>query len=315
MTDYRVFGLKVRSEVTLPELLPDDGPSEPDVIVFRAKVAAPGQMDGFHAEDGALTIVIPGVASYRIEYGTRIIVDAANGVPDRNIRLFLLGSAFGALLHQRGMLPLHANAIEIDGRAVAFMGESGAGKSTLAAWFHDRGHAVLADDVCVIDFDTSAVPCAVPGIPRLRLWAEALDATGRDAGDYEYSYLEADQPNKFDVPIRARPAGSEPTPLAGLFLLDRANAFSIEQLAGLDAVQAVAHHTYRGAFVDKVKWQAGYWASALRLVGTVPAYRYCRRWDLESMNVENQALLDAVRRICQSPGNAGPANSRLSSSS
>ena len=43
----------------------------------------------------------------------------APGASSRNVRVFLLGSAFGALLHQRGLLPLHANAVEVDGRAVA----------------------------------------------------------------------------------------------------------------------------------------------------------------------------------------------------
>ena len=68
----------------------------------------------------------------------------------------------GAALHQRGILPLHANAVEIDHRAVAFMGASGAGKSTLAAWFHDQGYPILADDVCVIRADDGAARSPIP---------------------------------------------------------------------------------------------------------------------------------------------------------
>ena len=82
-----------------------------------------------------------------------IVAEPRQGVPDSNVRLFLLGSAMGALLHQRGLLPLHTNAVEVGGRAFAFMGKSGAGKSTLAAWFHDRGFRIVADDVCVVGFD------------------------------------------------------------------------------------------------------------------------------------------------------------------
>ena len=79
---------------------------------------------------------------------------SADNVPDANIRLYLLGSAMGVLLHQRGLLPLHANAVEIDGKAFAFMGASGSGKSTLAAWFHDHGYRIIADDVCAVRFET-----------------------------------------------------------------------------------------------------------------------------------------------------------------
>ena len=140
---------------------------------------------GLHVEGEALLLTIPDVARYRIEGGTEIVVDAHPSAPDRNIRLYLLGLAFGALLHQRGLLPLHANAVEVDGKAVAFMGESGAGKSTLAAWFHDRGHRIVADDVCVVGFSKGGQAFAHPGLPRLRLWDEALEASGRSAADFQ----------------------------------------------------------------------------------------------------------------------------------
>ena len=78
------------------------------------------------------------------------------------------------ILHQRSLLPLHANAMVVEGRAIGFMGHPGAGKSTLAAWFHDRGFDVLADDVCVVTPGPDGRPLAHPGIPRLRLWREAL---------------------------------------------------------------------------------------------------------------------------------------------
>ena len=121
-------------------------------------------------------------------------------MPERNVRLFLLGSAFGVLLHQRGLLPLHANAIEIDGRAVAFMGPSGAGKSTLAAWFHDRAFRVIADNVCAISRNSEGRRQAAPGLPRLRLWAEALELMGRSSHALNRSFVDDDD-EKFDVPM------------------------------------------------------------------------------------------------------------------
>ena len=95
-------------------------------------------------------VAVEGIAEYAVEGGRKIWVKPAENAPTRNVRLFLLGSVMGLLLHQRGDLPLHANAIEIDGKALAFAGPSGSGKSTLAGAFHDRGYRVIADDVCVV---------------------------------------------------------------------------------------------------------------------------------------------------------------------
>jgi len=214
-------------------------------------------------------------------------------VPRRNVRLFLLGSAFGALLHQRGMLPLHANAIEIGGKAVAFMGEPGAGKSTLAAWLHDRGQRIIADDVCVVGFDGGKA-VARPGLPRLRLWREALEASGRDPAAYPRSYAGDERFDKFDVAIEA--VGSD-APLAALYLLERGERPSIDRLSQLEAAEAVFANTYRGAYLTAVGGQTAHWKSAVRLVEQVPAFRAVRRWDRTALDEQCGLLLDHALKV------------------
>ena len=222
--DYAVFGLRIRSNVELPELFPASGGAAPDVTIELGSVpvVTHGEADGLNQVNGEFVLVIPKVARYGIEAGKRITVDAEPGVPERNVRVFLLGSAFGVLLHQRGLLPLHANAIEIDGAAVAFMGPSGAGKSTLAAWFHDRGFRVIADDVCAVSHDFEGRPQAAPGLPRLRLWAEALELMGRSSHGLNRSVLNDDDDEKFDVPIDpASAARSQTAAVRDLFARPR----------------------------------------------------------------------------------------------
>jgi len=89
-------------------------------------------------------------ARYLVRAGREIIVQPADTATKRNVRCFLLGSALAALCHQRGIYPLHANAIQFGDRAFIFAGPSGAGKSTLAFYFNNQGCRVLSDDVCVI---------------------------------------------------------------------------------------------------------------------------------------------------------------------
>jgi len=297
--DYSVFGLQVRSCIELPELFSAPEKAVPDVAIELGSVpnVAGAHDDDLHEVDGALVLAIPEVGRYRIEKGTRITVDPEPGVPERNLRLFLLGSAFGVLLHQRGVLPLHANAIEIDGQAVAFMGPSGAGKSTLAAWFHDNGFKVIADDVCVVRFGSDGRPYASPGLPRLRLWIDALQLTGRDLDGLNRSYVSAED-EKFDVPIDPTSYAGSNMPLAAIYLLDRGSEFSIVPTHGIEAADAVFANTYRGEYLPKTSSQQQHWQSAVRLVRSLQLYRATRVWDLTCIREQNETLLHKVLEQC-----------------
>jgi hypothetical protein len=295
--DYFLFGLRIRSEIELPELTASDGVAQPDVWVRLGQIPIDARPAGLSVEDATLLLTITDVGRYSIAGGSEIIVEPRNGVEPRNVRVFLLGSAFGALLHQRGLLPLHANAVEIDGKAVAFMGPSGAGKSTLAAWFHDRGHLVLADDVCVVRFNDDGQPLAMPGIPRLRLWIDAIERAGRDPAGLERSYLDDAQSfDKFNLPIDRSP-GDEPVALAAVYLLDRGSAFSIDELNGIDAVEAVFENTYRGGWVSEIGSHRDHWESALRLVRMTRVFRACRQWNPLAANEEAERLRAHALRI------------------
>lgn len=300
--DYAVFGLRIRSDLNLPELLPATGASSPDVIIERGSVPQISQCakDGLSEMDGALVLVIPKVARYKIEEGNRITVEPEPGVPEPNVRLFLLGSAFGVLLHQRRLLPLHANAVEIDGRAVAFMGPSGAGKSTLAAWFYDRGFTIIADDVCVVSFGLDGCPQAAPGLPRLRLWAQALELTGRDRRGLKRSFLN-DEDEKFDVPMDAASAARSPITLGAIYLLDRGDQFSVVALRGIEAADAIFANTYRGEYLAKTSGQKEHWESAVRLAREIPVFRAVRQWDPTALEEQWSGLLDHARALGREP--------------
>jgi hypothetical protein len=297
--DYSLFGMRVRSELPLPELFPASGSGEPDVIIRLGAIDEPPSPGIVEVVEDGLLFAIEEAGRYRVVNGREIVIDPIPGIPDRNVRLYLLGSVFGALLHQRGLLPLHANAVQIDGKAVAFMGESGSGKSTLAAWFHDLGFPIIADDVCVVRFDGGGRALALPGLPRLRLWQEALEATGRDAGDFGRSYVGDDRWNKFDVPISIDTAAASECVLGAVYVLDRGDGFAVRQLHGVEAAEAMFAHTYRGAYVNALKGEQGHWSTVMRLVQHTPVYHLTRGWGLDRMADEGSQLLDHVRHITE----------------
>lgn len=271
---YHLFGLHLESELDLPELRAVETSRHPDVRISLVALPPPnGRGDELVVDGNRASFFIDGVAQYEMRSGQVISVDPQPGSDSRNIRLFLLGSAMGVLLHQRGHLPIHANAVEIDGQAIAFMGPSGAGKSTLAAAFHDCGHRVIADDVCAIGFDREGFAVANAGIPRLRLWEDALTASGRAARDYVPSFSGDDRYRKFDVPT----AGTNvPLRLSAIVELADGKKSELTRLTGVDAVNALFANTYRGTFVTSAGDAKAHWQTCLRLVESVPIFRLHR---------------------------------------
>lgn len=285
MHEYRLFGLALRSEMLLPELDPCVHGEDGAVMIRLGEVP-----EVPHVADApplcltpmGVVLTVPEIARFVIRAGSSILVDRCGDASDRNVRLFLLGSAMGVLLHQRGILPLHANAIVIDESAVAFLGHSGAGKSTLAAAFHDRGSAILSDDVCALVRRGDAF-VAQPGIPRLRLWRDAVERSGRAVDAYERAF---DALDKYTVGTNrdARPAA---LPLRAIYLLERDDSGAgpeIRRLSGIAAVRALIENTYRGSFIPLLGNSRVHFETCLALNHAVPVFALSRPWDADSID-------------------------------
>jgi hypothetical protein len=90
-----------------------------------------------------------------------------------NTTAYLLGPVLGLLLRLRGVTCLHASAVAIEDRSVAFVGAPGAGKSTTAAAFARQGFGILSDDIVALA-ETAGDFQVLPGCPYLRLWPESV---------------------------------------------------------------------------------------------------------------------------------------------
>jgi hypothetical protein len=276
--EYRLFGLALRSAIALPELDPCRH-GDPDAIMIRLGVVpafphGPGEPPVTMTPQGAV-LTVPDVARFCVRDGQTIVVDRCDDASERNMRLFLLGSAMGVLLHQRRILPLHANAVALGAGAVAFLGHSGAGKSTLAASFHDRGTAILSDDVCaLVQGDAGFV--AQPGIPRLRLWRDAVERSGRSVDGHERAF---DALDKYTVRTDTESRGAA-MPLAAIYLLVRDDAPRPEilRMTGMTAVRALVENTYRGAFVKIVGDPAAHLRTCLAVTREIPVFTLARPW-------------------------------------
>ncbi|HEX3917967.1 MAG TPA: hypothetical protein VHW60_11570 [Caulobacteraceae bacterium] len=239
---YLAYGLSIACEFDLPELAPAPPGNDADVRISLAKLPPPhgaGLM-----QQGADTFLrTRGVAYFRLRGGREIAIDPAPGATEPEVRLYLLGSAFGALLYQRGLLPLHAGAVAFGGEAAAIAGPSGIGKSTLVAHLARQGHAVLCDDTCAVSFDAAGRAIASPGLPRVKLCEDALAALAYREPDLAFDGA------KYALSL---PQLSGALPLTRVYLLrdgPPGSRICIERLAGFAATQALVANLYRTQYV------------------------------------------------------------------
>ncbi|MDP4227732.1 MAG: hypothetical protein Q8910_15315 [Bacteroidota bacterium] len=249
---YTAFGFRIYSEICCPEL-PVCISENVDVCIRFGGVS-------FHIENPLkktpfleasaddFVLDIRDIAKFWVYKGKEITIDPYPSASQDDIRLFLLGSAFGALIHQRRLLPVHGSAVKVDKGCVIFSGNSGAGKSTLAATFVQKGFQMLADDVCVITFNDQTIPFVQPGYPQVKLWKDSLLQLGENPENYRRI---RENYEKHALATTGTGFCDHPLPLKRIFILhpsDKAEP-DCKELLGMEKFNALAENTYRFTFL------------------------------------------------------------------
>ncbi len=247
---YQAFGLQIRSTLDLGSLpAMASGPSDVQVLVGPT----PNQLDDvrqsglcYQAGPQGYLFHLDSVGRYFVSSGRQIIIEPAANADPQSIRLFLFGSVFGALLHQRGALVLHASAVATPSGAILVAGPSGAGKSTLCAELRRRGMPVIADDICALGPDEAGAITVYPGYPRLKLWADA--ASQLSIATDSLLPVRPHLP-KFEVPVAD--AHLTPLPVGAVILLtpDAPRELCLTPVTGFAKLGALADQVYRANLV------------------------------------------------------------------
>jgi hypothetical protein len=216
----------------------------------------------YEVEPRTFRMSVGGVAHYLVEDGNRISVEPAEGATLEKIRLFLLGSAMGALLYQRGLFPLHGSAIETPWGAMIFVGPQGVGKSTLGSQFHRKGYKVLSDDVCAVTTAASvgaSVMEVLPALAHFRLCTDAFERLGvPESGIFHV--------DKFVVPL-GEGYCSHPVPLKAIHVLGNQESGDpiFEVLRGFDRVKYLLENLYRPEYLERQSTQS----DLMRMAGAI----------------------------------------------
>ncbi len=286
MKFYRVSGLSVASEIVLPGMNVSPPQCAPQVTIRpgpvphsipHASVAGPT----WQIAGKTFLLRIPGIARFLLIDGRENVFSPETEASTADIPIFIVGTVFGILLHQREQVVLHASAVRVNGKAVLFCGASGSWKSTIAAALAQGGYPLVTDDVCSLSVSASGAPTVYPDGRQLKLWAQAinrLDLVQRQ-GERVRTRLE-----KFFVEPGA--VFSEPLALGAVYVLREArppHAPGIEKPNVVDTALLLRRNAYRPLLVRRMEQMATYFHAAASIANSAGIYHLTRTLDFTSM--------------------------------
>ena len=294
MFDYRICGLTASSEIELPGAIADASrPKDTDITIRRG--FAPLSLAGststgptWEIANETFLLRVPTACTLLMTAGRDIEVDLEPGALERDATGFILGTAFGILLHQRGALVLHGAAVAMGQRSIAICGASGAGKSTLAAALCRDGCTFVTDDLCVIGLDENRRPVVLPDGRRLKLWKDAIERL--DLATRQGEVVREQFQKYYIEPFETV---TKPAKLAAIYVLREARPplkAGIEALSLPDAIRTLDYEAYRPGLRAKMGQKPEMLRQAAALLGHTKVFRLVRPRGFEHMSETVDAL-------------------------
>lgn len=274
---YKAFGLCIHSNIHFKYLLESDG--EADVLISYQDLSdrfpeLPKESSWFSADVEEFLLQQVNVGRFLVTSGKYIHVDPDQNNASDDYKLYILGTCFGVLLMQRGIIPLHGSALLVDGKGIIIAGESGAGKSTLAAALLKNGHRIITDDIACLGYGEKDEIMIYPGYPSQNLCQDSLERILGMSDNYPKT---VNNKKKLCVPVSDYYI-DEAVKLSAVFELQSGNVdkVKIESLHGIQKFNSLVRNTYRINLVKEIGFTNQHFMNCSRLSEAVPVYRITR---------------------------------------
>lgn len=187
MISYYSHGINIFSEIVFPEFISTESMIH-DVIIRYGKIYNLSDNFSFtnlsqyikiKYNSEVINLLYKNYEIFSIINNSDIIVNKDINLDKHFLRYLLIGHALPMILYKRGRLVLHANSININDKAVIFLGTSGNGKSTTSFALYNKGYSIISDDILSIKIG-NCDSFAYPGFPKIKLWPEVLEKFEKD---------------------------------------------------------------------------------------------------------------------------------------
>lgn len=301
---FRAFGQLIESELALPEFEPVDplivASARPDLRIALCSLppVPPEERNAghFRVRDGVIDFEIADTVRIRVASRDRIEVDLLDGSREREARLFVTGSAFGAWTFLTGRIPFHCGLVTRAGQGFAITGPSGVGKSTLTTALVQRGFGFMSDDVVVFDPVEDGAIEITPSFARIKLWQDAAEHFAIETATLNRLHTKFE---KFHVPF-PQESVIEQARLGGVFRLrfdDEADGVTCRKLDFPEALQELRTNIYRLDLVPALGLEEAAFALVSTILQSVPVYDLARPRDFDRFADTANAFEEAVERL------------------
>ena len=297
---YRVYGLNVASEITMPELPAAEQGEGCGIDAFIAYGKVSGDIEDGVVVDPCLKLSkrefylhIKGTARFYVADGCVIVVQPEGRGDEEEIKVFLLGSCLGMLLYQRNIVAMHGGAVVIDGQGIIITGHTGAGKSTLISALREKGHKFLADDVCALTRDDGSNIMIHPSYPQAKLCRDAMERMGYDTENYQRTDPYRD---KYIVPLDRFFSGKEVV-LRGIYEIRKVfnQKTEINEVLGAEKLKLILRNVYRMEIIHYLGISGSYFKKCLEIAGSVPVYSISRPEGKITVEEQVGLIMDTLR--------------------
>jgi len=297
MPHYTAFGFVIESDLIFPEL--EQATGEIDIVIKQKKISIPSN---WSENKGIRTIaslssIIVGVSNIlilEIIEGKYIHYQPQEAFIEGKARLYILGLAFSAIIHQRGLLPLHASSLVKEGKAVLICGESGAGKSTTAAALLQHGFELLSDDISLIQLDAKGEVEVLPGFPHLKLWPESAELLQVD--ENELTSFSSDILKKG---WRLKHSYYQQSAKISMvcFLSKQDSSFSLVEVDGINKVKMLIDNTFRIRYVSDTGQHQAFFTTTSKLASSVKFYSIIRPLNQNSIRDVVDLIMSQLTKL------------------
>ena len=292
---YSAYGLTINSELLLPELSAGEGAADVEICLGKAmgeRPDAPEGADYLYTVRNDLYFRIRGAGKYHVAGGKKIIVEPDEQADPESVKLFLLGTAMGAALLQRGILPIHGSAVAAQGRCLILTGLTGAGKSTLSGALRNKGCSFLTDDVAALVWDEHGALWVQPGIPRQKLCRDSVETMGGDVDLYSQINMDRD---KYAIPV-GRQFLAAPVRLSAIYEIvpDDCEGVSMKEVTGTAKLAIFMKHTYRVELLRRIGLKQEHFRQCADAANKIPAYRLIRPRGRFTLEEQTRYVMDVL---------------------